>query len=530
MDPFDLFVRTSLIIVTALAVSAALRRWSAALRHWVVAAGIFAAASVVPLGVALPSWDLPTRPVSADRPLPSVDDSGVIIVSAAGAPAGSERFPLKSLAMGAWIAGALINGGLLLVGFRRLVRLTRRATPTSGVRWEAAMHEWRARYALDGVIDLLVTERSDIVATWGVRRACVLLPSHCGSWAEARIAVIIGHELAHVRRADWIIQIAAEGVCAVFWFNPLFWIACSRLRRESEQASDDAVLAAGVPAAEYASHLLDIARTSRPSPTWAAALPIARPSTLEWRITAMLNTTVSRSRPSRWSLGLALAALVGIAVPIATFRASAQTGPLPLAGAVYDTTGGVLPHVVLTLEDAQGATREATSDGSGRFDFGAVDPGRYVLQTSLPGFLPLGHDFTLRQARDWERAITLQVGTLSETISVRAPRPAGATAATVSTGPVRMGGNIRVPHKLKDVKPVYPAAMRDAGLEGVVPIEALIGIDGRVTSVRVLSAQVHPEFVLAAVAAVRQWRFSPTLLNGVGVEVLMTVRVQFTLE
>jgi protein TonB len=71
--------------------------------------------------------------------------------------------------------------------------------------------------------------------------------------------------------------------------------------------------------------------------------------------------------------------------------------------------------------------------------------------------------------------------------------------------------------------------MRDAGLTGLVPVEAIIGRDGTVSSVRVLSAQVHPDFAIAAVDAVRQWRFTPTLLNSVPVEVVMTVSVRFDL-
>ena len=71
--------------------------------------------------------------------------------------------------------------------------------------------------------------------------------------------------------------------------------------------------------------------------------------------------------------------------------------------------------------------------------------------------------------------------------------------------------------------------MRDAGLEGIVPMDALIAADGSVASVRVLSAQVHPEFARAAEDAVRQWRFSQTLLNGAAVEVRMTVSVRFGL-
>jgi protein TonB len=93
-----------------------------------------------------------------------------------------------------------------------------------------------------------------------------------------------------------------------------------------------------------------------------------------------------------------------------------------------------------------------------------------------------------------------------------------------------VGGNIRAPRKVKDVRPIYPAAMREAGLTGLVPVEAVIGRDGTVSSVRVLSAQVHPDFAIAAADAVRQWLFTPTLLNGEPVDVVMTVSVQFDLE
>jgi periplasmic protein TonB len=127
--------------------------------------------------------------------------------------------------------------------------------------------------------------------------------------------------------------------------------------------------------------------------------------------------------------------------------------------------------------------------------------------------------------------ITLQVGTLQETITISAsrvvtsPQPAGAPQA-----PVRVGGNVRAPRKLEDVKPIYPVTMRAAGREGVVPVEAVIDVEGAVTSVRVVSAQVHPDFAIAAADAVRQWKFTPTLLNGSPVEVVMTVTVAFKLS
>ena len=244
----------------------------------------------------------------------------------------------------------------------------------------------------------------------------------------------------------------------------------------------------------------------------------------------MLNHGLDRRSPSRQAAALALVLLLGVAAAAAVVRA-AQTTPLPLAGSIYDTSGGVLPQVALKLEDAQKATWAATTDASGRFAFPAVAPGRYVLEASLPGFRSLRHLFELRNARDWDRAITMQVGELQETVTVSAARLPTVRPTPGATAPQRLkvGGNIRAPRKLLDVRPVYPDSMREAGREGVVPVEALIGLDGSVVSVRVLTAQVHPDVAVAAAEAVRQWRFDPTLLNGRPVEVAMTVSVEFKL-
>ena len=156
-----------------------------------------------------------------------------------------------------------------------------------------------------------------------------------------------------------------------------------------------------------------------------------------------------------------------------------------------------------------------------------------MLSASIPGFRTLRDQFELKASADWDRAVTLQVGDLKETITVSADRIPTVVrpASAAQPGPirVRVGGNIRVPTKTLDVKPIYPVSMRAAGREGQVSIEAVIAADGSVSSVRVLSAQVHPDFAIAAADAVRQWQFTPTLLNGRPVEVVMTVSVQFSL-
>ena len=94
--------------------------------------------------------------------------------------------------------------------------------------------------------------------------------------------------------------------------------------------------------------------------------------------------------------------------------------------------------------------------------------------------------------------------------------------------PVRVGGQIRPPNKTKDVKPVYPAIAQSARVQGVVIIEATIGPNGNVQEAKVLRS--IPLLDAAALDAVRQWVFTPTLLNGVPVPVIMTVTVNFTLQ
>jgi periplasmic protein TonB len=96
------------------------------------------------------------------------------------------------------------------------------------------------------------------------------------------------------------------------------------------------------------------------------------------------------------------------------------------------------------------------------------------------------------------------------------------------SGPIRVGGSIDPPRKIASAPPVYPPIARAAGVQGIVVLEAVIAEDGTVSEVRVLRSQ--PLLDAAAVEAVRKWRFTPTLLNGQPVPVVMTVTVGFSLR
>jgi len=97
-----------------------------------------------------------------------------------------------------------------------------------------------------------------------------------------------------------------------------------------------------------------------------------------------------------------------------------------------------------------------------------------------------------------------------------------------TTAPVRPGGDLRSPTRIKNVQPMYPAIAQAARVQGTVIVEAIIGTDGKVRDARVLRS--IPLLDQAALDAVRQWEYTPSRLNGVPVPVLMTVTVTFTLR
>ena len=228
----------------------------------------------------------------------------------------------------------------------------------------------------------------EICRTFGLRRPVVLLESHLSAdprhlgrcaaeshappaardWSDDRARIVLRHELAHVRRGDWAVLIAAEVLRAIYWFNPLVWIVCARLHRESEYACDDAVLNAGVEGSEYATHSVELARTLKGDcGAWLPASAMARPSSLEGRIRAMLNTSVNRGPLTRPVRVATVIALLRLTVSIAGFGAQAF---FTFSGSVVDSTGRFMPDAKLVLTNtASQAKHEVRSDGTGHFEF-----------------------------------------------------------------------------------------------------------------------------------------------------------------
>ena len=218
--------------------------------------------------------------------------------------------------------------------------------------------------------------------------------------------------------------------------------------------------------------------------------------------------------------------------------AIAQTPAPQLQGSVIDQLGGVVARAEVSLTGSDGKKHKTHTDREGVYTFRKLGPGRYTLQVKYPGFhvppteVVMGDENQLHD-------ISARLGGLSETITVTSQtRSPGAksnepptmrptpTCKSTTAGGRPLGGLILPPLKVRHVPPTYPPRLREAGIEGSVHVEGVVGEDGRVRAIRVVSAS-HDLFSKAATAVILEWLYDPVNLNCRPQSLAMSVDVHF---
>lgn len=347
----DAFVKSTILLLVAALGTLLLRRSSAALRHLV---WTLACAGVLVLPVAsmlLPSWrvagwpsleapvafnveqiageplDAPTSMVGGPVMAPPVPtavtiESGPTPAAPAAVAGDAVRFQLatdwKMLLLPIWLSGVAVVLLLVLVGMARIAWLDRMTKPVEDESWLLLVEDLSLELGLTRYVRLLRANVPAMPMTWGIRRPAILLPAEADQWSEQQRREVLLHELAHVKRHDFFIQLIARIACAVYWFHPLVWLAATRLREERERACDDQVLRAGATPSVYASHLLEIARGLRAArATSLASVAMARPAQLATRLIDVLDAHRRRDTLSPRSALPAWLGAIAVVVPLA---------------------------------------------------------------------------------------------------------------------------------------------------------------------------------------------------------------------
>ncbi|HEX9728221.1 MAG TPA: M56 family metallopeptidase [Gemmatimonadales bacterium] len=386
----DVAVKSTILLLLAAAAAAILRRSAASLRHLVWGLGVVGVLALPVLSVALPQWTVTVLPsigapdpviavptanavvTAAVRPVTSVPASRTVRAAIAPrparrvdaraaqparrdlvAPVAESAAPIAPLTRGerraeplgipsvpwtawifpAWAAGLLLVMGGILAGLGRIARLQRVARPVRGGARRAIARELTAALRIRRSVRLLEIDGPAMPMTWGAWRPVVLLPSESAVWEDARLRAVLLHELAHVKRYDFLTQLLARVACAIYWFNPLSWVASRCLRAEREMACDDLVLSRGALASDYAGHLLDIARVLRPTRlSTVATVCMARPSQLRTRLHAILDATRRRAMVTPGFAVPAIATTLAVVLPLAAASAArVDRDPIPAA-------------------------------------------------------------------------------------------------------------------------------------------------------------------------------------------------------
>ena len=223
-----------------------------------------------------------------------------------------------------WLIGALVvmlRNALAHVG---LIRWVRRARPDLSPAWAATLRSVASDAVLRRPLRVLESDHTTSPCTFGLMRPVILLPAAGADWPEAQRRFTLLHELAHVRRLDYLTTQIASLACAVHWYNPLVWFAAAQARKLQEQACDDDVLNDGGTPSDYAQFLVGIAGGARRlSPAFPAAIGMVQRSQLHGRVTAILDVSKTRLPLSRLVFVVALAPLACLTFFLATLSAAA---------------------------------------------------------------------------------------------------------------------------------------------------------------------------------------------------------------
>jgi beta-lactamase regulating signal transducer with metallopeptidase domain len=383
----DAALKGAILVAIAAIAAFLLRNRSAASRHAAWTAAVIGHLAIPALVLLLPAWKMPLLPaaswmatqstaITPAPAIPAIDatvlgkqtpptaaagnassantpgpDSrrGAVVSSGPGNPttvsagsatttSGSARRGIVPIIAAIWLVGMLLVLLRLAFGTWRVGQLARDGARVEDGMWLSLTQRLANRLGVTRPLILLRGERLAVPVTWGIVYPAVLLPQDADTWSEERRRFVLVHEMAHVKRFDALTQLLAQISVAVFWFDPLVWLAAHRMRVEREHACDDYVLRDGTAPSLYAGELLEMVRSigmpshDRAAPAFAA-LAMARRSEFEGRMLAILDPRLDRHTLTRRGTLMTAVVVALLTLPLAALRPFQPPTPATPVGA-----------------------------------------------------------------------------------------------------------------------------------------------------------------------------------------------------
>ena len=483
-------------------------------------------------------------------------------------------------------AGIVLRLAWLMLGFLRLHLFQRKSRMFLEDQASIRDMQWRT-----GVrVPLLLSDEIDSPVTFGFRSPRIILPLSFKNLSEPCQKAVLCHELLHVRRYDWILIVAEEVVGSLFWFHPGVWWLLNRIQLSREQTVDYEVVRLTGSKQPYLDSLLEFAR-AHGRPRAVPAPLFLRESHLVQRVALLLKeVSMSRSRlaVSIISLSILLIGTVRLAsgwfpltgTPLPAqeqrsgFRVKApQRTPIRVGGNVMESKliykvepiypeqaksiglRGIVKLAItvneeglvyeLVVESGHPILVEAAIEAVKQWRYsptllnGEPVPAKTTV-TCIFGMKDTpfpAEGQTAKIMPPVEAMARLRPSTVVEVTgdhhAAATPPPAQEQAAGLPIKaplrePIRVGSMVQESKLINKVAPIYPEQAKSIGLQGIVKLAITVNEEGLVYEIEVESG--HPILVEAAIEAVKQWQYSPTLLNGEPVAAQTMVTVIFNLK
>jgi TonB family protein len=526
-----------------------------------------------------------------------------------------------------WMAGVMVLSCRLLGGWILARRVAAAATEPVSRQLEELTAHLAERLHVQRLVRLAESSTVAVPIVVGWLKPIVVIPTATLSHlAPAQVEALLAHELAHVRRHDYVINLLQSAVETLLFYHPAVWWVSRRVRVEREHCCDDLAVTI-CDRVVYVRALSDLAAMT----SHARLALAATDGALLGRVRRLLASEPDERQGAGWlTVGLAamLTAALAPAVALGSGEPQAAAVPLPAvpaAAAPAPTPATTLPRPAVAgqtatpapapaaqpapaatappqaapapagearaaelsalrrqleaigaelnavrqrrtqaeLEQAQqehqlriqaatervAALEKELAAATRRQEIGVangetvesvramVAEARRELQraeagrmwTQLAGELDAKQS-DLQRAHDRLQQRLAAAESRSETPAAVVPVTPSSTRETAQTPRVvRIGGDIKPPTLLKRVEPEYPPLAKAAKMQGPIYVDAILGTDGSVRNATVTGGAPFPPLQDAALAAVRQWVYTPTMLNGAPVEVQLSVSVVFKL-
>ncbi|HEX3358937.1 MAG TPA: M56 family metallopeptidase [Tepidisphaeraceae bacterium] len=342
----DAAVKSFVVLALAWSATWLMRSRSAAARHLVWCAGSIAILIIPILSLALPTWGALPSSMNAALYLAPLPILGASTAVGPAIPQSNsvQIAPIHQIPDAAgllfigWMIGAVVCLLPMIVGQMQLWKFKRHCRRNVGAELSVSIQRIGQELGISRSVQLLIADEPLMPMTWGILRAKLVLPPDAQNWPAVRRHAVLLHELAHVKRLDCLTHLTVQLTRAVYWFNPLAWVAVRRMETERERACDDLVIGGGIRQTDYAKEILEIGASYPRAVTGAMAMSMVRESAMEVRLRNILDDHATRGAVSVRHIFIAAILLALVVLPVSMLRAEPPAKPASQPAAIVGSS------------------------------------------------------------------------------------------------------------------------------------------------------------------------------------------------